>query len=394
MGVYSEYLDRQWSFEELTAERKAQLNRISAARGGRGVLVFAADLNKGQAPIQIEYSDLLPVYDQLSNIHNSAVDVILETPGGSGEVAEDIVRALHDRFEDVGVIVPGWAKSAGTIIAMAADEILMDQASALGPIDAQLFWQGKVFSADALLEGFEKIKQEVVQTGTLNKAYIPILQGISPGELQSAENALDFARVLVRDWLAKYKFKNWDVHSSTGEPVTEEERRERAQEVANQLCDHSKWLTHGRSIKLSDLEVMRLKITDFSKNTELADAIRRYHTLLQMTFATNCYKVIETPQSQIYRFIAPDVSPSGGAASPEQASKATFDVPCPNCGAVTRVQANLAVPQPLEAGSVPYPGDDMLNCPHCGTEINLSDTRRQIEAQTKKAVVTEANPGG
>jgi ClpP class serine protease len=46
---------------------------------------------------------------------------------------------------------------------MAADEILMDAASALGPIDAQIFWQGKVFSADALLEGFEKMGlQEVV----------------------------------------------------------------------------------------------------------------------------------------------------------------------------------------------------------------------------------------
>ena len=50
----------------------------------------------------------------------------------------------------------------------------------------------------------EKIKQEVTDTGTLNKAYIPILQGISPGELQSAENALAFAKVLVTDWLARH----------------------------------------------------------------------------------------------------------------------------------------------------------------------------------------------
>ncbi|MGI8741790.1 MAG: hypothetical protein ACR2NN_04305 [Bryobacteraceae bacterium] len=47
----------------------------------------------------------------------------------------------------------------------------------------------------------EKIKKEVVDTGTLNRAYIPILQGISPGELQSAENALSFAKILVTQWL-------------------------------------------------------------------------------------------------------------------------------------------------------------------------------------------------
>ena len=92
----------------------------------------------------------------------------------------------------------------------------------LGPIDAQIFYQGKRFSADALLEGMEKIKKEVVDTGTLNRAYIPILQGISPGELQNAENALSFAKILVTQWLAQYKFRTWTTHSSNGRS---EERR-------------------------------------------------------------------------------------------------------------------------------------------------------------------------
>src|SRR5437016_1422113 len=69
--------------------------------------------------------------------------------------------------------------------------------------------QGKVFSADALIDGFEQIKKEVAKEG-LNRAYIPILQGISPGELQSAKNAKSFAEVLVRQWLAEYKFRKWE----------------------------------------------------------------------------------------------------------------------------------------------------------------------------------------
>src|ERR1035438_6404855 len=110
---------------------------------------------------------------------------------------------------------------------MAGDEILMGQTSALGPIDAQLFWQGKQFSADALLAGMKEIKKEVQDTGILNKAYVPILQNISPGELQDAQNALDFATDLVTDWLSRYKFKLWTTHSSTGDPVTPEEREKR-----------------------------------------------------------------------------------------------------------------------------------------------------------------------
>jgi ClpP class serine protease len=131
---------------------------------------------------------------------------------------------------------------------MAGDEILMDAVSSLGPIDAQISWQGKVFSADALLEGVEKIKEEVARTGVLNKAYLPILQGISPGELQSAQNALDFAKVLVTDWLAQFKFKDWVKHSSTQQPVTGAEKKQRAKEIAEILCDHRRWLTHGKSI--------------------------------------------------------------------------------------------------------------------------------------------------
>ena len=93
-----------------------------------------------------------------------------------------------------------------------------------------------------------KIKEEIAQTGVLNKTYIPILQGVSPGELQSAANALDFPKKLVTLWLAKYKFKKWTEHSSTGQPVTDSDRSKRAEEIADQLCDHSHWLTHGRSL--------------------------------------------------------------------------------------------------------------------------------------------------
>ncbi len=384
MGIYSEYLDSNYDLEGLTRERKKQLRRISELRGGRSVLVFAADLNQSKAPISMNYSDLLPISDQLSNLKGDAIDLILETPGGSGEVAEDIVRLLRGRFESVAVVIPGWAKSAGTLIAMAADEILMEPASAIGPIDAQLVWQGKQFSADALLEGMEKIKREVIETGGLNRAYIPILQGISPGELQSAENALKFAKALVADWLASYKFRDWSTHSSTSKPVTHEERRARAEDIATQLCDHGRWLTHGRSIKILDLGKMRLRITDYDKNAELADAIRRYHTLLQMTFGS-VYKVFETPESQIYRFIVPPAA----QRLPQGVTHGTLDIQCPKCKEDLKVQANLDRPYPLESGSLPFPHDNKLPCPKCQNIIDLSDARRQIEMQTKRRVVPQ-----
>jgi hypothetical protein len=395
MGIYGDYLGRQLAgnFEALTKERKAQLTRISQLRG-RDVLVYAADLNKDTPLTAINYVDILPVSDLISSLGGTKLDLILETPGGSGEVAEDLVRRLRGKYDEIAVIVPGWAKSAGTIMAMAADEILMGPSSALGPIDAQLFWQGKRFSADALLEGMDKIKNEVASAGVLNKAYIPILQSISPGELQSAQNALDFAKTLVTDWLVQYKFKNWTVHGTNnpGQPVTVDEKKARAKEIADHLCDHRFWLTHGRSIKLADLNGMRLLVTDYSQDANLNDAITRYFTLLQMSFSTNLYKLYETASEQILKFLAPTVPPPQQLLAAPQAAGASPDIAeleiqCSNCKANYKVQANLGKPHALEPGRLPFPADNKIRCPKCGTEHDLSDARRQLEAQTKKRVV-------
>ena len=200
MGIYAEYLDKKFNFADLVKERKKQLARIESLRQRR-VLVIAADVHNRLA--NLSHDDLLAIGDQLSNFgSDNAIDLILETPGGSGEAAEDIVRLIRERFASMGAIVPGTAKSAGTLLAMAGDEILMSDESALGPIDAQITQNGKVFSAHALLQGMDQIKEEIEKTGQLNRIYIPMLQNLSPGELQHARNAQDFAVELVRNWLA------------------------------------------------------------------------------------------------------------------------------------------------------------------------------------------------
>jgi hypothetical protein len=399
VGVFSDYLAKGLSFADLEKERKAQLAAISGSRDGRDILVYAADLNKAQFPISIDYTDLAPIGDQLANLKGDSIDVILETPGGAGEIAEDIVRLIHGRFRRVAFIVPGWAKSAGTIMVMSGHEILMGAGSALGPIDAQMGWQGRTFSAEAFLEGFKKIKEEVERTGGLNRAYVPILQGISPGELQNAEDALAFAKTIVTDWLVKFKFCDWNNHTD-GRPVTQRQKRGRARAIANELCHHGKWLTHGRSLRISDLEQMRLQILDYDKQPALADAIARYHALLLLTFQTtlqsNVYKLIETSTSQIYRqAVAVNLSVGGQPQLPgpmpqmprPSAVKAELQLHCNGCGANHRVQANLGSPSPLVPGCLPFPASNRLTCPNCGTEHDLTGARAQIEANSGLPVI-------
>jgi ClpP class serine protease len=66
------------------------------------------------------------------------IDLILHTPGGLVLAAEQIAYALKSHPGKVTVLVPHYAMSGGTLLALAADEILMDEAAVLGPVDPQL----------------------------------------------------------------------------------------------------------------------------------------------------------------------------------------------------------------------------------------------------------------
>src|SRR6266851_9656850 len=66
------------------------------------------------------------------------IDVILHTPGGLVLAAEQIAFALDKHPARVTVFVPHYAMSGGTLIALAADEIVMDDNAVLGPVDPQL----------------------------------------------------------------------------------------------------------------------------------------------------------------------------------------------------------------------------------------------------------------
>jgi ClpP class serine protease len=66
------------------------------------------------------------------------IDLLLHTPGGLVLASEQIAYALRAHRGKVTVLVPHYAMSGGTLLALAADEIVMDEAAVLGPVDPQL----------------------------------------------------------------------------------------------------------------------------------------------------------------------------------------------------------------------------------------------------------------
>ena len=201
-----------------------------------------------------------------------------------------------------------------------------------------------------------------------------------------------FAKVTVAEWLRKYKFRTWAQHRTTnpGAPVTEAEKATRADQIAEDLCRHSTWKVHGRSLRLPDLKALRLEITDYSQgpDLELHDAIQRYYTLLRLSLDMgNAFKIIETVDGKVvHRF---NLVQTNAPQQPPQlaASSIVADVKCNTCGSTSRVQMNFGAPQPPEPGAVPYPVNDQLVC-SCGATMNLRPVRDQLEKQAGRPIVT------
>lgn len=91
------------------------------------------------------------------------IDLIIHTPGGLALAAKQIAMALKKHPAKVTVFVPHYAMSGGTLIALAADEIVMDPNAVLGPVDPQL---GE-YPAASIIAAVEKKKAENVDDQTL-----------------------------------------------------------------------------------------------------------------------------------------------------------------------------------------------------------------------------------
>jgi len=112
------------------------------------------------------------------------IDLIIHTPGGLVLAATQIAKALKDHPAKTTVIIPHYAMSGGTLIALAADEIIMDPNAVLGPIDPQLM----NYPAPSIINAVKKKDPKDVDDQTLILADI-------------AEKAINQVRQFVYDLL-------------------------------------------------------------------------------------------------------------------------------------------------------------------------------------------------
>ncbi|MCB0480402.1 MAG: serine dehydrogenasease [Flavobacteriales bacterium] len=206
--------------------------------------------------------------------------IVLNTPGGSAETVERLVKITRHHYTEVNFIVPDSAYSAGTIFCLSGDRIFMDYSSSLGPIDPQVYNGKNWVPALGYLDKVEELINKSV-AGTISQAELLMLREQDLAMLRRHEQARDLTVALLKEWLVKYKFKNWNAHNSTGLPVTPVEKETRATEIARDLGDNKLWHSHGRSIGVAALtHILKLKIEDYSTDPILTKLIRDYNDLI------------------------------------------------------------------------------------------------------------------
>ena len=187
--------------------------------------------------------DTMPFVDLLHNVRpGEGVELLLHTHGGSIDAAEKLIRMVRSKVGQAAlhIIVPEFAKSAGTLMVLGADCVVMSDMSELGPIDPQIRY----------IDGDGQVRLQQVQnyldayvehTATLtrdpgNVAAQIMLGKLDPATVKLCEAARDRARQSAEDQLKHGMFRNGGNWTQT----------------ASELIDTKRWLSHSQMISWED----------------------------------------------------------------------------------------------------------------------------------------------
>lgn len=198
MSLMEEYINKKWSVPQFEDELISLIKKYNKKRGTYSFL-YMADFEKPILEKILIQDDYYIIFDLLKDVKSDKLDFFLETPGGSGEVAEEIVRFIRSKFNTVSFIVTGQAKSAGTIIALSGDDIYMTKSGSLGPIDAQMRIGRSPNSSYDYIEWVEETRKRAEKVGKLNPFDATIVAQITPGEINGVINAHNYAQDLVKE---------------------------------------------------------------------------------------------------------------------------------------------------------------------------------------------------
>lgn len=274
----------------LDAVRRQYLKRLHELTGRDTILYSTAWTLPGGGPgtnIGINNRDVHAFMEVIHGLESDQLDLILHSPGGSAETAEQIVDYVRSKFDDFRVFVPQAAMSAATLMCCAADEVVMGHHSSLGPIDPQFVVETpfgyRMTPAFAILDQFELAQDSVSSYNDLIP-WQPLLQQYPPGLLAECMEAIELSRELANQWGREHMHSDKD----------EEEAKLRGELMAEYLSDRHYFKSHSRRINREKAEENGFEVSSLEDDQELQDAVLSvYHAAMHTHGARPVEKIIE-----------------------------------------------------------------------------------------------------
>lgn len=251
--------------------------------------------------LSVSQDDIQGFMASLHKLKGKQLDLVLHSPGGSLEAADQIVQYLRAKYDHIRAIVPQNAMSAATMIACACDEIVMGKHSAIGPIDPQMLFGQMAVPAHTILADFEKAKADITNTPQLGQLWAPRLMNLPPGFLNLCEQTIRLAKEKVELWLGKYMFNG--------------QNQQKAHEIADWLGNFEEHRTHGRPIGYDLASEKGLKVTRLEGDQGLQEAVLSVFHATMVTFqTTSCLKIVENHQGKGHYLVVNVVAQAVGQA--------------------------------------------------------------------------------
>lgn len=265
----------------------------------RHVLVYySAFLQKPDVPGHMTMMMPEDVNGLMAAFHGVDTDkglaIVLHTPGGATMAVQTMVDYIRSKFDSVDVYVPTYAMSAGTMLALASDRIVLGRQSQLGPIDPQLSFAGRSSSARSIVEQFEVARREIVGDpakgvpGNPQAAHLwaPIVGAMAPSLIQFAQDQLDFAEAMVADWLNR--------HMCAGDP-------DLARSIATYFNDASSHKSHDKRISYDDALAAGVNVAKLEDSQEIQEAVLTlYHVASIIADQTPTVKLISSGAGRVW----------------------------------------------------------------------------------------------
>lgn len=233
-------------------QRQEMIKGLEQMLAGRKLLCYVCGRNA-----EIDRDDAAGFVDLLHNIRaGDKIDLVLHTGGGDIDAAEKLIKLVQARVGaegEIRAVIPDYAKSAGTIMALGAHSIVMSDSSELGAIDPQ-FWlkDGRgndiCYSALQYLAAYKqhetalKLDREDPVAQLMFDKFDPVL-------VRKFEGIRDRARSLAEDLLKRRSL-----------PYTM---------IVSNLMDIERWKSHNQMISAADAFEIGLTVENMPTESDI-----------------------------------------------------------------------------------------------------------------------------